>query len=603
MAADPTTGGYWLVASDGGVFAFGAPYQGSLGAEHLNAPVVGMAADPTTGGYWLVASDGGVFAFGAPYQGSLGAEHLHAPVVGMAAAPATPLVSEVTPDAGSTAGGTAVTIFGSRFTGAEAVSFGATPATTFSVLSDSVVAATAPPGAGAVDVTVATPVGTSPAGPDDRFTYVDDADALTYRGGFARTGYYGSATGLSAANAATLTPKWTDTGGSGSFAQPLVAGGLVYWSDWNGMEHATNLQGQDVWTTGIGFTDDTEPDCSPQLAGPSGTPTLATVGGTPTLFVPGGNSVFYALNALTGAVIWQVRLGASPDHFLWDSPALYDGSLYIGVASFGDCPIVQGQLFQVDATSGAVEHTFDVAPDGCLGGGIWGSPTVDTSTGTIYVVTGNAGICPSGEPYAPSMVALRATDLAPLSSWQIPVAEQNASGDPDFGSTPTLFTADIGGQPTALVGAVNKDGIFYAFNRADVGAGPVWQTTIATPSPDAGVASIISAAWDGSTLYVGGGTTTIGASICAGSIDALNPATGAFIWQACQSVQLYAGLTAVAGVVVEGTLGNTVEFLDAATGATLSIYDAPAAVEGESTVSGGVVYVPLANGSLVALGQ
>jgi len=543
-----------------------------------------------------------VFAFGAPYLGSLGAEHLNAPVVGMAA-PATPLVTEVTPDAGSTTGGTAVTIFGRGFAGADAVSFGATPATTFSVLSDSSMAATAPPGSGAVDVTVATSVGSSPVGPDDRFTYVDDADALTYRGGVDRSGYDASETRLSVADAATLTTKWADAGAAGSFAQPLVAGGLVYWSDWNGMEHATNLQGQDVWKTDVGVTEDTEPGCSPQLAGPSGTPTLATVGGTPTLFVPGGNAVFYALDALTGAVIWQVRLGVSPDHFLWGSPALYDGSLYIGVASFGDCPIVQGQLLQVDAASGAVQHTFDVAPDGCLGGGIWGSPTVDTRTGTVYVVTGNAGSCPSGEPYAPSIVALQATDLAPLSSWQIPVAEQNASGDPDFGSTPTLFTADIGGQTTALVGAVNKDGIFYAFDRADVGAGPVWQTTIATPSPDAGVASIISAAWDGSRLYVGGGTTTIDGSSCAGSIDALNPANGAFIWQACQSAQLYAGITAVPGVVVEGTLGSTVEFLDAATGATLSTYDAPAAVEGESTVAGGVVYVPVANGSLVALGQ
>jgi hypothetical protein len=29
-----------------------------------------MAADLATGGYWLVASDGGIFSFGAPYLGS-----------------------------------------------------------------------------------------------------------------------------------------------------------------------------------------------------------------------------------------------------------------------------------------------------------------------------------------------------------------------------------------------------------------------------------------------------------------------------------------------------------------------------------------------------
>jgi fructose-1,6-bisphosphatase/inositol monophosphatase family enzyme len=80
-----TTGGYWLVAADGGVFSFNAPFSGSLGATHLNAPIVGMAADPATGGYWLVGADGGVFSFNAPFSGSLGATHLNAPVVGTAA--------------------------------------------------------------------------------------------------------------------------------------------------------------------------------------------------------------------------------------------------------------------------------------------------------------------------------------------------------------------------------------------------------------------------------------------------------------------------------------------------------------------------------------
>jgi len=62
----PGRGGYWEVASDGGVFNFGdATFHGSMGGQHLNAPIVGIAAAPGGGGgYWEVASDGGVFAFG-----------------------------------------------------------------------------------------------------------------------------------------------------------------------------------------------------------------------------------------------------------------------------------------------------------------------------------------------------------------------------------------------------------------------------------------------------------------------------------------------------------------------------------------------------------
>ena len=87
MAATPSGRGYWLVASDGGVFAFGdARFLGSAGGLRLNSPVVGMAATPSGRGYWLVAADGGVFAYGdARFLGSTGALRLNRPVVGMAA--------------------------------------------------------------------------------------------------------------------------------------------------------------------------------------------------------------------------------------------------------------------------------------------------------------------------------------------------------------------------------------------------------------------------------------------------------------------------------------------------------------------------------------
>ncbi len=87
----PTTdgGGYWLTATDGGVFAFGdAAFHGSMGGRPLVAPVVGMAPTPDGGGYWLGAADGGIFAFGdAPFYGSMGGRPLVAPIVGTAATP------------------------------------------------------------------------------------------------------------------------------------------------------------------------------------------------------------------------------------------------------------------------------------------------------------------------------------------------------------------------------------------------------------------------------------------------------------------------------------------------------------------------------------
>ncbi len=86
MAPTPTGRGYWLVASDGGVFTFGdAHFYGSTGGLNLVRPIVGMAPTPTGRGYWLVASDGGIFTFGdAHFYGSIGGKPLAQPIVGMA---------------------------------------------------------------------------------------------------------------------------------------------------------------------------------------------------------------------------------------------------------------------------------------------------------------------------------------------------------------------------------------------------------------------------------------------------------------------------------------------------------------------------------------
>ncbi len=89
IASSPDGGGYWLVASDGGVFSEGdAVFYGSAGAIHLNEPIVGIAPTPDGKGYWLVASDGGVFNYGdAGFYGSAGAIHLNEPIVGIAPTP------------------------------------------------------------------------------------------------------------------------------------------------------------------------------------------------------------------------------------------------------------------------------------------------------------------------------------------------------------------------------------------------------------------------------------------------------------------------------------------------------------------------------------
>jgi len=324
------------------------------------------------------------------------------------------------------------------------------------------------------------------------------------------------------------------------------------------------------------------------------------MGTTPVVYVPGGADTFYALNALTGAIIWQTNLGSpSVGDMLWDSPVLYNGNVYIGISSFGDCPLVQGQLVEMNANTGAIEHVADMVPDGCIGGGIWSSPALDTSNGTIYVTTATPNGCGTPE-LSPAIVQLSASTLTILSSWTIPSSE--LFDDPDFGSTPTLFTATINGQLAQLVGAVNKNGLMYAWNRNDLAAGPVWQTRIADPA--GGPLSIVSASFDGTTLYTGGGNAIINGTSCYENLSALNPATGAFIWRDCIQGSMTSGITEVPGLLIMG-YGATgeVDFINAKNGNIVYQYSPSAAVEGETTVWNGVVYVPLTDGTLLALGQ
>ena len=89
IAATPTGGGYWLVASDGGIFTYGdARFFGSTGALSLAQPVTAMGSSWTGNGYWLAAADGGVFTFGdGRFFGSAGASPQNGRFVAVARAP------------------------------------------------------------------------------------------------------------------------------------------------------------------------------------------------------------------------------------------------------------------------------------------------------------------------------------------------------------------------------------------------------------------------------------------------------------------------------------------------------------------------------------
>jgi polyvinyl alcohol dehydrogenase (cytochrome) len=444
------------------------------------------------------------------------------------------------------------------------------------------------------------------------------------------SGFTNEAT-ITSANAPSLAARagWPATPGGGATisTQPVVANNLVYVGSWNGSEYAlcaaacthnkngrgNHPSGSVWWSQNLGQTTGGT-SCHPQIVGVASTPDVATVtiagdtspssvlfvGGGGNNTAGGGSAQMYALDALTGRIRWRTALGASPAHFMWSSPVVYNGSVYVGVASFGDCPLVQGQLFQLAATSGAIQHVFNVVPNGCVGGGVWSSPTIDISDGSLFFATGNGGSCAVNEPYAVAVLKVRASDLAYLDSWQIPAAEQTT--DSDFGAAVTLLAGTVapGAAAVKLAGISNKNGTYYLFDRTRLNAGPVKRLLVAQPGdcPQCGKGGISPSAYDGQKLYVAAGNTAINGVACQGSLRAFDPNNLAGpLWQHCMSSGPVLGpVTAAPGIAVVGQ-GSYIIMVATATGATVfrgpvsSITTgSPAIFYAGASISHGVLY-------------
>lgn len=429
-------------------------------------------------------------------------------------------------------------------------------------------------------------------------------DWSTYLGDPGHSGYNGSETIINPSTVQGLIQHWSHSVKAKISTQPIVANGMVYWGSWDGVEHASSVtNGTNIWTANLGQTKNCK---SGLLGGPMGvlsTATVATetINGTSrtVVYVGGGDNNLYALDANLGTVLWKLPLGSPPTSFLYGSPTVYNGSVYIGVSGLADCVRAQGQLVQVDASLGTVQHTFDVVPAGCLGGSVWTSPSIDETAGTLYFLTSENGACSQKEKLTLSLIELNVADLSFVSSWTIPGAQRLNDGDP--GSSPILFHATIGGILHQMVGFMNKRGIYYAFDRTTISSGPLWQTSIATaPGP-----STASSAWDGTNLYVSAGNTLINGTSCPGSLNALNPVSGALLWQTCLNYDSQGGLMAVPGMVEIG-VGNTVMIFGTANGSLLfSFQDTTGSKSdflGPGTISNGVLYQGNMDGKLYAFG-
>ena len=321
---------------------------------------------------------------------------------------------------------------------------------------------------------------------------------------------------LNVSNAGSLHALWHVSAGGAIVDQPIVVNGTVYFGAWDGYEYAVYAQNGTLrWKAYLGIANG-DAGCGNSPRGVTATATYA--GGD--LFVNGGTPALFVLNASTGAPVWNVTLGgtAAQGYYLWSSPLVSGGYVYDAIASHCDQPLVPAGLAKVSIATQSVVAYFNSSTPNPNGSSIWSSPSLNVSSQTAFVTTGNAYLTTTST-YDDSLVALNATNLSVRSFWQVPLAQQ--VGDGDFGSTPILFTP-AGGAP--MVAAVNKNGYLYDWYQSNLTL--AWQDLITSKT---GV--VANAAFGGGRMYVISPLTTIGGVTYNASVRAITPLDGSYLWQ------------------------------------------------------------------------
>ncbi len=403
---------------------------------------------------------------------------------------------------------------------------------------------------------------------------------------------------LTTANAGQLHQAWSYQTGGGISTGVMVLNGVGYVGSWDGNEYAINItNGALIWKTKLGQNN--VPACWPNPLGVMATANI--VNGE--LYTAAGDGNFYALNATTGAIDWSIPIAdtsATGGYGVYSSPLISNNFAYIGLSSDCDNPNVQGKVLRIDLTARAIANTYLTVPNGQTGAPVWGSPVLDAATNTLYVATGNGTDSNPHIGNSEAILALNAADLSFVGMWQIPLGDFNA-GDEDFGTTPVLF-ATSGGTP--MVAAAAKDGYFYGVNRSSLSAGLLWKDAVAVggDSPEDGDGSISSASYASGVVYIGGGNTTIGGTSYAGSMRAVDPTTGNYLWEHGAPGYVLSASAVVNGMVVDGA-GSTLEVLNAGNGQVL-YSDATAStnhIYAEPTVAEGMIFFSTSDGVVHAL--
>lgn len=406
-------------------------------------------------------------------------------------------------------------------------------------------------------------------------------------GGDVTNTRYAAQGGLTAADLPRLKLKWAFAyeGATSARVQPALAGGKLFAASDNGELHALDPRtGCVYWTYRAEFGVRSALTVWPYRAG--GATRYA-------VFFGDQRANAYAVDAVTGQLVWKRKVDEHRLAAITGAIAVADGRAFVPVQGLGEegsggrgqdpCCTFRGSLVALDVSTGAVAwRTYTVDEPklrgknqrngtdayGPAGGSIWSSPTVDLARRSVYVTTGNA----YADPPQAMANAVLAMDMSsgkvkwvfqgtPNDTWLggCP-AKSDGNGCPtvqgpdhDFSAAPMLVSSE-GRQ---LIVVPQKSGITHALNP-DTGA-LVWQYRFGQGDALGGQ---WGGAFDGRQAYFGNGSYR---SSAPGGVRAVRPATGQEAWKVEAQPVLCAGqarcnasqggaATAIPGAVLVGSI-------------------------------------------------
>jgi outer membrane protein assembly factor BamB len=328
---------------------------------------------------------------------------------------------------------------------------------------------------------------------------------------------------LNVNNVGRLQRKWSFIKGREVFSSPAVANGVAYVGSLDGNLYALNaITGALLWSYVTGAE---VAESSPAVA-------------NGVVYVGSYDNNVYALNATTGAKLWSFATG----FWVTSSPAVANGVVYIGS--------LDHTVYALNASTGAKLWSF------ATGAAIESSPAV--ANGVVYVGS-----------FDHNVYALNASTGAKL--WSFATDSDNPVPSSPAVANGVVYVGSTDYNVYALNANTGKE--LWSFATGGV----VWSS----PAVANGV------------VYIGS---------MDGNVYALNAGTGAKLWSYATGGRADSSPAVANGMVYFGSDDGNVYALNSSTGALLWSYQTGAYVFSSPAVANGVVYVGSSDHNLYAFG-